>query len=57
MWPESLLIAVRATMVTLILTGLLYPFAMTGFAQLHLPGTGQWELITAEQAARSSAQS
>ncbi len=35
---KTFVIALRATLVTLVLTGLLYPLAMTGLAQLLFPG-------------------
>lgn len=43
---ESMLIALRATIVTLVLTGLLYPFAMTGLGQLLFPYRANGSLLT-----------
>jgi K+-transporting ATPase ATPase C chain len=43
---HALLIAVRATIVTLVLTGFLYPVAMTGIAQLLFPHRSNGSLIT-----------
>jgi K+-transporting ATPase ATPase C chain len=43
---EQMLIAIRATLVTLVLTGFLYPFAMTGVAQVLFPWRAGGSLIT-----------
>jgi K+-transporting ATPase ATPase C chain len=40
--------ALRMTIVTLVLTGLVYPFAMTGFAQLFAAGRANGSLVTDE---------
>ncbi|HEY2900204.1 MAG TPA: potassium-transporting ATPase subunit KdpC [Polyangia bacterium] len=43
---KEILIAVRATFVTLILTGLLYPLVMTGIAQAVFPHQAGGSLVT-----------
>jgi K+-transporting ATPase ATPase C chain len=47
MW-KTLDIALRLMVLTFVLTGLLYPFAMTGFAQLIFPRRANGSLIMAE---------
>ncbi|MGH7809569.1 MAG: potassium-transporting ATPase subunit C, partial [Candidatus Binatia bacterium] len=42
-------IAVRTTIVTLVLTGLIYPFVMTGVAQVLFPWRANGSLITDEK--------
>jgi K+-transporting ATPase ATPase C chain len=42
-------IALRTTIVTLVLTGLLYPFAMTGLAQVLFPLRANGSLVTDEK--------
>ena len=42
---NALLIAIRTTVVTLVLTGLLYPFAMTGVAQVLFPHRANGSLL------------
>ena len=41
--------ALRTTIVTLVLTGLLYPFAMTGLAQVLFPWRANGSLVTDEK--------
>jgi K+-transporting ATPase ATPase C chain len=43
---DAMLIALRATIVTLVLTGLLYPFAMTGLGQVLFPYAANGSLVT-----------
>jgi K+-transporting ATPase ATPase C chain len=42
-------IAVRTTIVTLVLTGLIYPFVMTGLAQVLFPWRANGSLVTDEK--------
>ena len=44
-----LAIAVRTTVVTLVLTGLIYPFLMTGLAQVLFPWRANGSLVTDEK--------
>jgi K+-transporting ATPase ATPase C chain len=43
---NSLVIALRATLVTLVLTGVVYPLVVTGLAQLMFPDRANGSLIT-----------
>jgi K+-transporting ATPase ATPase C chain len=45
--PRELTIALRMTLVTLVLTGLAYPLALTGLAQVLFPGRANGSLVTA----------
>jgi K+-transporting ATPase ATPase C chain len=51
MAAKTSLIALRATLVTLLLTGLLYPLAMTGLAQLLFPRRAGGSLVEDERGA------
>jgi len=44
-----LFIALRTTAVTLILTGVIYPYVVTGLAQVLFPGRANGSLVTDEQ--------
>ena len=46
---KVLLIALRTTVVTLVLTGIVYPFAITGLAQLLFPYRANGSLVTDER--------
>lgn len=43
---KTTVVALRATIVTLVLTGLLYPFLMTGLAQVLFPWRANGSLVT-----------
>lgn len=44
----ELTVALRMTLVTLVLTGFLYPLAMTGLAQVLFPGAANGSLVSAD---------
>jgi potassium-transporting ATPase KdpC subunit len=44
-------VAIRTTMVTLVLTGLVYPFVITGFAQMLFPWRANGSLVPDEKGA------
>ena len=46
---KAMLIALRMTAVTLILTGIIYPYVVTGLAQTLFPGRANGSLATDEQ--------
>jgi potassium-transporting ATPase KdpC subunit len=46
---KTMLIALRTTVVTLVLTGIIYPYVVTGLAQLLIPWRANGSLVTDEQ--------
>ena len=46
---KTFMIAIRATVVTIVLTGLIYPFMMTGLAQVLFPWRANGSLVTDEK--------
>jgi K+-transporting ATPase ATPase C chain len=46
---KTMIIAVRTTIVTLVLTGLVYPFVITGLAQILFPWRANGSLVTDEK--------
>jgi len=46
---KTFTIALRVTIVTLVLTGLIYPFVMTGLAQILFPWRANGSLVTDEK--------
>jgi K+-transporting ATPase ATPase C chain len=46
---KTMTIAIRTTIVTLVLTGLVYPFVMTGLAQILFPWRANGSLVTDEK--------
>ena len=52
---ETIFVAFRVTLVTLVLTGIAYPLASTGLAQLLFPKQANGTLVTDRARATSSA--
>lgn len=48
---KTMTIALRTTILTIVLTGLIYPFAMTGLAQFIFPWRANGSLVTDEKGA------
>ena len=46
---KTMTIAIRTTIVTIVLTGLIYPFVMTGLAQVLFPWRANGSLVTDEK--------
>ncbi|HEX2932783.1 MAG TPA: potassium-transporting ATPase subunit KdpC [Candidatus Binatia bacterium] len=46
---KTMSIAIRTTIVTIVLTGLIYPYVMTGLAQVMFPWRANGSLVTDEQ--------
>src|SRR4029453_18953504 len=46
---KTMTIAIRTTIVTLVLTGILYPFVMTGLVQVLFPWRANGSLVTEEK--------
>ena len=46
---KTMAIAIRTTIVTIVLTGILYPFVMTGLAQVLFPWRANGSLVTDEK--------
>ncbi len=46
---KTMIIALRTTIVTIVLTGLIYPVAMTGLAQVLFPWSANGSLVTDEK--------
>ena len=46
---KTMTVAIRTTIVTIALTGLIYPFAMTGLAQILFPWRANGSLVTDEK--------
>jgi potassium-transporting ATPase KdpC subunit len=46
---KTTIIAIRTTIITIVLTGLIYPYVMTGLAQLLFPWRANGSLITDEK--------
>src|SRR5215510_6311036 len=46
---KAVLIALRTTAVTLILTGIIYPYVVTGLAQILFPWRANGSLVTDDQ--------
>jgi len=43
---KALLICLRTTIVTIVLTGVIYPYVMTGLAQILFPSQANGSLVT-----------
>ena len=46
---KTMTIAIRTTIVTIVLTGLIYPYVMTGLAQVLFPWRANGSLVTDEK--------
>ncbi len=46
---KTMTIAIRTTIVTIVLTGLVYPYVMTGLAQVLFPWRANGSLVTDEK--------
>ena len=46
---KTMSIAIRTAIVTIVLTGIVYPYAMTGLAQVLFPGRANGSLVTDEK--------
>src|SRR4249920_1803949 len=46
---KTMTIAIRTTIVTIVLTGLVYPYVMTGLAQILFPWRANGSLVTDEK--------
>ncbi len=46
---KTMIISLRTTIVTIVLTGLIYPFVMTGLAQVFFPWRANGSLVTDEK--------
>ena len=46
---KTMTIAIRTTIVTIVLTGIIYPYVMTGLAQVLFPWRANGSLVTDEK--------